>query len=370
MPDLHHEYGPSSLGYREVCPGWTRDTFADTTKADEGTRLHKAIETGDIAGLTEDQVALVVKCRTLLAELSSGAEKVDLEVMLQILGGLTFGTADVKIRRRTKQGKLRVVVTDWKTGQEGVTPAEDNRQGHAYLLGAAATDPDAEELEIVFALPRRDEVDRHVFTRKDLPKLELAVRTIIARCEEYKRTGDESMLNPTTTVCGRCGNLGKCPKAKTYALTTAKQYAPLELVEETHGSQITDVAQMAKFVTALKVLEKMVESGKHHATQFALDHGGLRDHTGKLVYEIAEKASPRKISNLGAAVEVFRETGLSDAELLSCAELSLTRALKLASDRAAKGQKGKVLAAVETRLSDAGAITQGEPSRFLRKVKE
>ena len=58
--DKHHELGPSSLKYVEVCPGF-RSTNEENVFTIEGTLLHKAAETEDMAGLSEEQETLVAK---------------------------------------------------------------------------------------------------------------------------------------------------------------------------------------------------------------------------------------------------------------------------------------------------------------------
>jgi hypothetical protein len=51
----HHKFSPSQLMYREACPGWQPDEGPSSVAAAEGTMMHKALETGDYSGLTEEQ---------------------------------------------------------------------------------------------------------------------------------------------------------------------------------------------------------------------------------------------------------------------------------------------------------------------------
>ena len=50
----HHKYGPSSLKWREICPGWDNEpqpTEGGSIAALEGTMMHKALETGNYEGV-------------------------------------------------------------------------------------------------------------------------------------------------------------------------------------------------------------------------------------------------------------------------------------------------------------------------------
>jgi hypothetical protein len=52
----HHKYGPSSLKWREICPGWDNEpqpTEGGSVAALEGTMMHKALETGNYTDLVQ-----------------------------------------------------------------------------------------------------------------------------------------------------------------------------------------------------------------------------------------------------------------------------------------------------------------------------
>ena len=55
----HHKFSPSQLAFREACPGWGPDMGPSTPAAMEGTMMHHALETGDMGGLSEEQVKCV-----------------------------------------------------------------------------------------------------------------------------------------------------------------------------------------------------------------------------------------------------------------------------------------------------------------------
>lgn len=69
-PEEHHELGPSTLKYVELCPGY-RSTNETNIFAEEGTLLHSAAETGNMEGLSDDQIKLVQSCLDYLVPLES-----------------------------------------------------------------------------------------------------------------------------------------------------------------------------------------------------------------------------------------------------------------------------------------------------------
>jgi len=85
-PMDHHKFGPSTLKYLEICPGF-RNSNETNPAAEEGTMLHHAVEMEDFEGLTEDQLALVQKVLSVVEPLREGADKVIKETKLTIVYG-------------------------------------------------------------------------------------------------------------------------------------------------------------------------------------------------------------------------------------------------------------------------------------------
>jgi hypothetical protein len=72
-PEDHHELGPSTLKYVELCPGY-RSSNETNPFAEEGTLLHSAAETGNMEGLSEEQIRLVSSCLDYLQHLEDRPE--------------------------------------------------------------------------------------------------------------------------------------------------------------------------------------------------------------------------------------------------------------------------------------------------------
>lgn len=85
-PDQHHELGPSTLKYVEICPSY-RSSNETNVFAEEGTKLHEAAETGNLDGLDEEQMRLVISCLDYIKPLEENADDIHKELRVSIRHG-------------------------------------------------------------------------------------------------------------------------------------------------------------------------------------------------------------------------------------------------------------------------------------------
>jgi len=372
----HHKFGPSSLKSRRICPGWKNNQGGDKTAAIEGTMMHLAFERRDMTGLNDEQASQVQKCIDYVTPLETGALIVLREARLDVLDGQTFGTADLVILRRLKNGRLHIDVVDEKYGKTEVDDAADNDQGYAYVLGAWDLPGEwrkAESCTVHFLSPRLDDVSRHTFYKKDIPRLSMITSTTIGQAEHWDKTRDPSMLRMNETNCSRCARkaTGECHLATNYVIAHAKAYRPLEVAEETHSSRITDPVKMGQFYIALRVLEKMVDSGKKHVAEFALEHDipgfTRRERKGKVTVNNSVAAWPVLLKTFG--IEKLDDPQMID--LINCATFSYADLQNWVSEKAGKGKaKTAAVAALWTDLQNVECVYQAEPSAYLQRDKE
>lgn len=351
---------------RKICAGFDQDQSGDTRYADLGTALHWAVEHEDLSKLTEPEYIDAAKqCIEFSKKISSGADEIFREIKLDI-SKMTFGTCDFAALFKKRR---HMEAADYKAGLHEVDDPSENYQAVCYVVGLFERFP-VDTVRFWFVMPRIDVVMSHVFYRSQMPGMRAAIKTVVDAAARYRKTGDVSLLHRTEESCQYCANKLKCPLYTEYALAIAHKYDPLEVPSEVHSSQVTDPAQMIKLYTAARVLEKFVDSVKEHARDLATANGGkLCDERGNVVYQYVEQRGNRRFKSLGAAIDVLRAY-LSDAELLSLADIPLGAALELISEKAPKGKKSAVRGAVEKALNEADAITEGEPKRFLKKIKQ
>lgn len=360
----HATYGPSTLKARALCPGWVNDKSSDPHWADEGAMLHKAWETGNLAGLDPEQTTAVQQVITYTAPYERSALFDLRERRIVILRGLTFGTADRIIGRKSPTGQLHIDLLDAKFGRVGVDDASENLQGIAYAIGVFEEFKPA-SVTVHFLLPRRDEVTTHRFTRPDLPDMARKVREVITRAQLYERTKDASMLRPSEDACQYCGRKSQCPAINSIALSYATKYAPLEVVDEVHSSQVTDPERMARLVSAAKVLQKWCDSVMKHSLAMVLEQGITIPG-----YEVKERAGAVEINNPVLAYEVLTKAGLDPIEIVSAAKLSKSKLEDLVKSKAPRGKGAQSIRDLNAALASAECISSGEPVRYLQKSRE
>lgn len=350
----HARYSPSSFAYREICAGFVNREDSGPA-AEEGTRIHKAVETGNLDGLTDEQRQCAEMCLRFVAdeEVRFRPERVLTERKVSICEGLTFGTAD----RIALSGK-RALLFDYKFGRNSVPDAEVNPQLQAYVVGVFEEFPALDEVRVFILIPRRDEVCVAVYRRSDLPSLKLRVQTIIARCEQ-----PEPDLRPTEH-CLYCAAQGICPALHRHALTIAAGYEDeLKLPDEFHPSRITDPATMSRALTVARVMEKWCESVKHHALQMRIDGQEIPAH------ELRTRAGVRKISDPLAAYAAVRDR-VSPEQFVACCDVSLPKLETTFAEGAPRGGKAKAKQELCEALADLGIVETGKEILYLAKTRK
>lgn len=355
----HAKYSPSSLEYRDACPGWAKDE-SDTAAAQEGQLMHSAYETGDLTILRDDEQRRCVQAALdYTARFEKGAEQVLKEVRLEIADGLTFGTADRVIVRKTG-----VDLIDLKNGRIPVTDAEHNVQGLAYTCGVFERFPKAQWVRVHFMSPRIDELSVHVFRRAQLDRIKADLHRIVARCRLWDETRNPDLLRPSEKVCLYCGFKKDCPKMGQISALVAKKYEPLEVVDEVHSSQITDPERMGRALTLARILEKWCESVKRHALRMADDGTPIPG------YRIAERAGATEINNPVLAYEVLVKAGLEPMDIMHAAKLSRSKLEEAVKAKAPRGKGAAAVRELNAALAGAECLTSGDPVRYLARVHE
>lgn len=356
----HAKHSPSSFAYKEICPGF-KNSDESGPAAEEGHRLHKALETGKLDGLDDEQLQVVEMCRGYVEELENqvrGEGERALEILREhrvaICDGATFGTLDYAIFNRRLN---RADLVDFKFGRRAVPDAEGNPQVQAYVLGLFEENPDIQTVTVHILLPRRDEVSRATYSRQDIPQIRLRISTIIARCE-----APDPELRPTEN-CLWCARQATCPALHKHALTIAAGYGDeLKLPDEFHPGHITDPTMMSRALVVAKVMEKWCDSVKHHALKMRLEGQEIPGH------ELRSRAGTRKISDPLAAWAAVRDR-ISPDQFIGCTEVSLPKLESIFAEAAPRGGKSKAKQELSEALADLGIVETGKESFYLAKTK-
>jgi hypothetical protein len=355
----HATFSPSSLKSLEICPLYQKDE--DSTPHPitlRGTAMHEAVETGKFDGLDPYEIEMVKTCLDFQSEWSMDQTWAAYPERRMGTPGGQWGFCDnLFVRGR------EAVLLDWKFSTRVQTQVGDNIAAQAYVWGVLNDFPDIMEVAVHYVYPRLDVISSHVYTRDDLPRIELRVETIIARA---KLNTPESAM-PTEENCLYCARKATCPALHQIALPLAREYKKEELtiVEEYHPSQITDPSVMAKAMAVASIMGEWAESVKFHANK-------MRRESGQEIpgYSWTSRKGDAVVNSAALVKFTADEFGLNDDDIVSAMSLSVSKLAEKIGEKAKTGQKKAQIEAFKNTLIDSGAIELKPDTFFLRRDRK
>lgn len=350
---------PSGYKNIEVCPAFEQDeNRPEHAVTAEGTLLHAALETGDLRGLNEDQIRLVEMCRDFVNTVVPEDAVRKNELKLPIAHG-DKGTCDLVALK----GPVAWLI-DYKTGFNLQTPAVDNPQAQAYVLGLFQVFPYLLTVHAYFLYPRIDQISTHTFHRKD-------ANAIVARLtllKERQAAATPETCNYVPDICVYCKRLGKCPTAARALLPLARKYNEAHdatvLPEVPDFSVVTDPHAWSRLLNAAPIMEAMAESIRHHAREFRLGTG-----TEIPGWTMRTRKSKASIISPLTAWEVAKEHGVTQEQYLAACTVSAKQLLDAVRENAPRGQKEKKATELENKLCDSGALELGQETQYMAREK-
>jgi hypothetical protein len=269
----------------------------------------------------------------------------------------TFGTCD----RLIIYGSFAYML-DYKSGYRFITDAQENAQAFAYVIGAFQRFPELEEIEFYFLIPNRDEISYHLFTRSDLPAMQLRLNTIIRRA----MAADPKLFNPQPELCEYCLRQAECPALAKKALSIASQLSdglPVPssiLVDKARAEDIPALLRLAP------LMEAWAQGVRERALKLNLEEG--LEIAG---YVRQERKLPRGINSVLAAWKVAKEHGVTFEEFLdTCSKASVPKLEKAVAEKAKHGQKSKASAALINDLRHHDVLREEGTLFYLREDKK
>ena len=354
MTTDHAKHSPSSLRYKEICPGW-ENRGGTSDAADEGSLMHKAAETGDLSRLNPEQRAQVQECLDYLTPLEDGADEVHRERRMDV-AGLTWGTADRVIIRGSGE---HAHVIDFKFGRQPVDDADVNLQGFAYAVAVFHEYP-VERVTVHFLCPRTDTITRHTFVRsEEYDRMVTRIAAVIARAEDPNHE-----LNPDPKVCQYCAHLGTCKAVANKALMIPKGNR-WDLPADLNPEAITQPEQMSRVLEVVPAIEAWASAIKQAALEM-VRHG--RDIPG---YALRSRSGRRVIKDLLPAWAIInQEFGVSLEEFLPACSVKITDVENAVKARAPRGKGAETLRLLNVKFAEEGIVTTTPEVEYLAKQKE
>lgn len=377
----HHPDSPSSLQSTEACAKFENEQRESQASLD-GTLQHKAAETRDLSILDGDveMENAVNECLQYedeaigaLRDLQGGLPAVVRELYLAVgddfvIGneghkwlGVTGGFPDTLIL-----GHSDAAILDWKFGKVPVTPTKDNRQGQAYALGVFHKYPHIQRVTVHFKAPYQGFTKEehfkkyvHTFTREDIPRLELEIRTIIA----LKKNPD-AVATPKQDLCIWCAKKGNCAALHAIVLKGSSKHPDFIVPEVVDHVQLTVPQQIKKAFLWATQLETIAKAIKRRTTDMVLTEGLELGDDVKLV-----KRQERVVKSVPALIELAKENGVTQDQINEIIWVPITKIEAAIKTAAGKGKGAAALREFTQKLSESGVTELGKPIHFLQEVK-
>ena len=362
MSGKHHKYGPSTLDALSKCVRFKYDETQDEDAASEGTELHAAAETGNTAGLDDEQARCVDSARSYaeFLKFEDGADPADWEDLREVrleLKDLTHGTADrVLINRKLR----RIHVVDYK-----FTRIENDHALQLRAYGAALVEKMLAESGGVGEWS----VAMHVVaprlanpTEREEAVGSLLLPGVRAEIEAlYERIEDPFVeATPHEDLCRKCGRAGTCPKLRGVALAVAPSIGlPLPGTFDIDAATPRDRAIMQVLAGALVQLAEKWKKSNADAVAGGLEIPG---------FKLTTRSTGLRLAKANAAEFARRmeeRHGLAAVDLLACANISVNDVCD-----AIAMTKGMTAADAKEDLKthDTDILSEGK-SQFLSKEK-
>lgn len=378
----HHPDSPSSLTSSEACPQFENEQ-RDSEASRIGTLQHLAAETRDLSILeNEEQVAAVEKVLSyegnivqyfrdvLKVEPVISREKylaVGDEIVRDKDGrewkGVTGGFPDEVIYSLTA-GEAHV--PDWKFGRIPVEKTATNVQGWSYALGVfQLLGPRIKTVVVHFYAPyqgftpeEQDEFYVCAFTRDDIPRMELRIRTIIARKKDQR-----SKATPKVDNCLWCAKKGSCVPLHNVAIQVSPKYPEFTVPAIVDPAQLRLPSQWADAIRFADQFTLWAKALKQRAADMVASEGF--DVPGFVL----RKKVNRTIESIGLFRSAAKKNGVSDDEFEACSTVSITAVEDAVKAKAPKGKGAAAVRQLASDLQELGATGFSKPSYYLQEAK-
>ena len=342
---------PSAVEDWAFCPRFDSAPRSSNPRAfdarDTGIKLHKAVETGDLSGLTEnerDQAQFAMNYvdkvhEEVLSVRQAGAGSICEERIVTpwpspVLGkeAVISGYVDKTIYGLGPRGPLseplprgvqfkeeECHVIEYKFGDRPVSPAGQNSQILLYAFSKLTEFPNLEQVTGHLVQPPLQTVSSHVFTRDEtLARIRELDRQVQARFDPF------STPVVTSGLCERCCHIRTCPAYNGLAQSTAVTIRDPLVSSPKFISLFTTVPQMMSswdrslLRVALDVAEEAIAAKKKELADSAAS--GL-DVPGYTV--VHRKGNPTIVDPL-LAREALRNAGITDDVINKASTITMT----------------------------------------------
>ena len=318
---------PSSLKYIEICSDFEQPEQTEVHPVTEaGSRLHYAMETGDLKDVDPEEMWMYERAKTARADLMTEVfgdlePTVHKELKLEVAGNYAGMVDHFALAENVG------LLIDYKFGFHKVDDPDVNIQFQDYTVKLFDRFKEVDTIVVSMIAPRRDEVTKHTYERSDVQKL----RTRCKMVRERAGTGQRKASNN----CQYCSHLGTCQEAYNHFAATKHQSDMLPVVKPTWDlSKPMDLKQALDVRPILKKFVADWDKAVGEAAKELLGQGIEVEG-----YYLQSRAGRKSVTNPWAVREHALGEGLRPEDWDKCVSVSLTTLKNLITDTAPRGGK-------------------------------
>ena len=283
-------------------------------EAEEGTALHKAVETGRVLGLTEEQQDLVHRALSFIGnvmfELLGGSGNIAFEQPISV-PGVGDGHADIVL---TSDDLMTIVVIENKFGRNPVAAKSAPIQAAYYACGIGHLE--TKRIGIVYHV-RSGTQYRVIITPEDYEETLATLKGVVDRAME-----ENAPRVPGPEQCQYCRAIGTCPEIHKELSTVIRP-------------DVVDPQAIARALPFCSVAEKAVSEIKRAAKRLLqMDPQAIPG------WKLVRRQESREIPDPNKAY-VAMGGSLTPQEFVSCVDVSVTKLEKAWTEKRAVGTTQK-----------------------------
>jgi len=220
--------------------------------AEMGTRIHKALETGDLSTLAPEEREIAESC---LQEYEEILEVINLGDPDEVIKEARFWYDDLYSGAidliNLYDGGATALMVDWKTGRIPQSQAAENLQLRAYGVLIKRNLPKVNKVFVAIVQPV---ATRYTIAEYDEADLAHAEAEVVAICEAaYK---PDAPRTPSPDACKYCAAKSVCPEARGVATALAERKIDVPAMTN---------EQIGDFLEKADIVESLIESVRAEA---------------------------------------------------------------------------------------------------------
>lgn len=241
---------------------------------------------------------------------------------------------------------------DWKTGRRD---SDNSHQLRAYCVLVLADNPELEEVTFAALWVRDQEIENYTMRRAEAEAWIAELLRTVVDWDGVYRPGSH---------CKHCPRSHECPAANALIRRDIAALSDQELVERAEAGLATmPDADIVELFRKADVVTRYADRVKDAIKARVLEHGDVVANGVRLTIDTEER---RQLVPL-KAWPVLESAGFEDPDFAACVDIRISKAEKVAAQKAGRGKGAAAVRALKEKLEAADAVEVKEVRKLVQK---